>query len=67
MLIFRLNELNDVVEKFIIVESVYTFKGDKKTKPLLDISALPFQDKIISFDWNTITDTRSKRSRELCK
>jgi beta-1,4-mannosyl-glycoprotein beta-1,4-N-acetylglucosaminyltransferase len=47
MLNFRLHELNDVVDKFIIVESVYTFKGDRKTKPLLDISSLPFQDKII--------------------
>jgi beta-1,4-mannosyl-glycoprotein beta-1,4-N-acetylglucosaminyltransferase len=56
MLNFRLNELNDVVEKFIIVESVYTFKGDKKTKPLLDISSLPFQDKIIYVKHDELPD-----------
>ena len=47
MLNFRLHELNDVVDKFIIVEGKYTFQCAKKDRPMLDISTLPFQDKII--------------------
>ena len=47
MLNFRLHELNDVVDKFVIVEGAYTFKGDKKDRPMLDVSSLPFKDKII--------------------
>ena len=30
LLELRLNELNDVVDYFIIAESTYSFKGDKK-------------------------------------
>lgn len=49
MLNFRLHELNDLVDYFVIGESEYTFKGDKRTlvfpaqRPMLE----KFSDKII--------------------
>jgi beta-1,4-mannosyl-glycoprotein beta-1,4-N-acetylglucosaminyltransferase len=47
MLNFRLHELNEVVDKFIIVESAHTFSGLRKDRPTLDVTSLPFQDKIV--------------------
>jgi beta-1,4-mannosyl-glycoprotein beta-1,4-N-acetylglucosaminyltransferase len=47
MLNFRLHELNEFVDKFIIVEGAYTFKGDPK-QLRFDISKFKkFEEKII--------------------
>ena len=44
---FRLNYLNNYVDKFIIVESTYTHSG-KKRKLLFDIdNYTKFKDKIV--------------------
>ena len=49
MLNFRLHELDWVIDKFIIIESVYTFQGQKKDLIFDRIKNrfLPFKDKII--------------------
>ena len=49
MLNFRLHELNDLVDFFIIGESSYTFKGDPKPLTLSSIKEIlkPFASKII--------------------
>lgn len=47
MLNFRLCELNDVVDKFLIVEGKYTFKGDEKPLKFNIANFKKFADKII--------------------
>jgi len=70
MLNFRLHELNEVVDKFIIIEGVYTFKGDKKNRPLLNIATLPFNDKIVYVKYDELPDadpwTNEFRLRDFC-
>ena len=34
----RLNLLNDYVDKFVVVESLYTHRGNKKTNPTVTIN-----------------------------
>jgi beta-1,4-mannosyl-glycoprotein beta-1,4-N-acetylglucosaminyltransferase len=49
MLNFRLNELDWVIDKFIIIESIYTFQGQKKELVFDRVKEKfsPFRDKII--------------------
>lgn len=47
MLQFRLAELSDVVDKFIILESEYTFRGDKKATTFSITDYSKFADKIV--------------------
>jgi beta-1,4-mannosyl-glycoprotein beta-1,4-N-acetylglucosaminyltransferase len=53
MLNFRLHELNEFVDKFIIVEGAYTFKGDLKPLKFEINKFEKFKDKIVYKVCNT--------------
>jgi beta-1,4-mannosyl-glycoprotein beta-1,4-N-acetylglucosaminyltransferase len=67
MLNFRLHELNDFVDYFIITECVYTFKGDKKELqfPKIESSLSAFKNKIIYLPNSTLYSSTDAWANEI--